>query len=136
MGKWEIINKVFEHIVEPKLIQPTFIVDYPAELCPLSKTKPDDPEISERFELFIAGQELANAYSELNDPVEQRKRFLEQADESMDKVDMDYIRALEYGMPPAGGLGIGIDRLIMVLTSNKSIRDVVLFPQLKPEKID
>ncbi|MCK4947970.1 MAG: lysine--tRNA ligase [Candidatus Aureabacteria bacterium] len=135
-GKWEIINKVFEHIVEPELIQPTFIVDYPAELCPLSKTKPGDPEISERFELFIAGQELANAYSELNDPVEQRKRFLEQADGSMDKVDMDYIRALEYGMPPAGGLGIGIDRLIMVLTSNKSIRDVVLFPQLKPEKID
>ncbi len=133
MSKWEVINKVFEHVVEPKLIQPTFIVDYPSEMCPLSKAKKDNPEIAERFELFIAGQELANAYSELNDPVEQEARFLDQAKGDRLKVDIDYVKSLEYGMPPAGGLGIGIDRLIMVLTSKESIRDVILFPQLKPE---
>ncbi|MCK9554235.1 lysine--tRNA ligase [bacterium] len=133
MSKWEVINKVFEHAVEPKLIQPTFIVDYPSEMCPLSKVKKDNPEIAERFELFIAGQELANAYSELNDPVEQEARFLDQAKGDRLKVDIDYVKSLEYGMPPAGGLGIGIDRLIMVLTSKESIRDVILFPQLKPE---
>ncbi|MDD5644786.1 MAG: lysine--tRNA ligase [bacterium] len=133
MSKWEVINKVFEHAVEPKLIQPTFVVDYPSEMCPLSKTKKDNPDIAERFELFMAGQELANAYSELNDPVEQKERFLEQAKGDFLKVDIDYVKSLEYGMPPAGGLGIGIDRLIMVLTSKESIRDVILFPQLKPE---
>lgn len=131
----EIANKIFEKTVEPKLAKPTFIVDYPAILCPLSKKKPDDPELTERFELFIAAQELANAYSELNDPIEQKARFEEQAAGAGQKtVDEDFVRALEFGMPPAGGLGIGIDRLVMLLTNCDSIKDVILFPQLKPEQ--
>jgi lysyl-tRNA synthetase class 2 len=131
----EFANKIFEKTVEPKLVKPTFIVDYPAALCPLSKKKPGEPELTERFELFINGQELANAYSELNDPIEQRARFEEQAAAAGSKsIDEDFVRALEYGMPPAGGLGIGIDRLAMLLADCNSIKDVILFPQLKPEQ--
>lgn len=130
----EIINEIFESKVEEKLVQPTFITDYPASLCPLAKTRQDNPAVAERFELFIHGQELANAYSELNDPELQLENFKKQVEGKNEKeVDWDYVRALEYGMPPAGGLGIGIDRLIMLLTGRDNIRDVILFPQLKPE---
>lgn len=128
--RWDFMDKIFEKVVEPKLVEPTFVVDYPVELCPLAKRKADDPKLTERFELFIATQELANAYSELNDPIEQRKRFSQQAGE----IDEDFLRALEYAMPPAGGLGIGIDRLIMLLANKESIREVILFPHLRPEK--
>lgn len=132
----EIVNKIFEKFVEPKLLTPTFIIDYPARLCPLSKRKPDAPDLAERFELFIGGHELANAYSELNDPLEQKTRFEEQLKDDVDTkaVDEDFVRALEYGMPPAGGLGVGIDRLAMLFANCDSIKDVILFPQLKPEK--
>jgi len=138
ISKEEIMNIVFEEAVEHKLINPTFIVDYPACLCPLSKTKKENPAIAERFELFIGGKEVANAYSELNDPIEQKERFLQQsaskeADETY-SMDEDFIRALEFGMPPAGGLGIGIDRLVMVLTGASNVRDVILFPQLRKEQ--
>ena len=135
----KLLAAIFEHVVEPKLIQPTFIYDYPTELSPLSKTRADDPGIVERFELYIAGMEIANAYSELNDPEEQRARFEEQlkargrGDEEAHAMDEDYIRALSYGMPPTAGEGIGIDRLTMVLTNSRSIRDVILFPLLRPE---
>jgi lysyl-tRNA synthetase class 2 len=130
----QIVNEVFEAKVESKLIQPTFITDYPSSLCPLAKTKKEDPSIAERFELFICGQELANAYSELNDPEIQLENFKKQVEGQKDKsVDKDYVRALEFGMPPAGGLGIGIDRLVMLLTASENIREVILFPQLKPE---
>ena len=117
--------------------KPVFVTDYFTELCPLAKTSKDDPQISERFELYIAGMEIANAYSELNDPVEQRERFKKQLEvdkETTEDIDEDYVRALEYGMPPAAGLGIGIDRLAMILADQESIRDVILFPQLKPEQ--
>ena len=133
----EVASKIFEKTVEPKLLKPTFIVDYPAILCPLSKKKPGEPDLTERFELFISGQELANAYSELNDPIEQKSRFEEQAAQPGDglkTIDEDFVRALEYGMPPAGGLGIGIDRLAMLFANRDSIKDVILFPQLKPEQ--
>jgi lysyl-tRNA synthetase class 2 len=138
----EIANKIFEKTVEPKLEKPTFIIDYPAILCPLSKKKPGEPDLTERFELFIAAQELANAYSELNDPIEQKSRFEEQAAKGpagpqgagANTIDDDFVRALEYGMPPAGGLGIGIDRLAMLFANCDSIKDVILFPQLKPEQ--
>ncbi len=132
----EIVNKIFEKFVEPKLLRPTFIIDYPSRLCPLSKRKPDAPDLAERFELFIGGHELANAYSELNDPLEQKARFDAQVEVDRDTkaVDEDFVRALEYGMPPAGGLGIGIDRLAMLFANCDSIKDVILFPQLKPEK--
>ena len=126
---WDIMDKVFEKAVAPSLIQPTFIIDYPAELCPLAKKKQDDPSVTERFELFVGTQEVANAYSELNDPIEQRKRFTDQGG----RIDEDFLRALEYAMPPAGGLGVGIDRLIMLLANKESIREVILFPHLKPE---
>lgn len=135
----KVLAAIFEHVVEPNLIQPTFIYDYPTELSPLSKTRADDPSIVERFELYIAGMEIANAYSELNDPAEQQARFEEQlkargrGDEEAHMMDDDYIRALSYGMPPTAGEGIGIDRLTMVLTNSRSIRDVILFPLLRPE---
>ena len=138
-GVGKLLGAIFEAVAEARLIQPTFIYDYPAEVSPLSKTKPGDPETVERFELYIGGMEVANAYSELNDPVEQRKRFEEQlrargkGDEEAHVMDDDYIRALCYGMPPTAGEGIGIDRLTMVLTDSRSIRDVILFPLLRPE---
>jgi lysyl-tRNA synthetase class 2 len=138
MGK--ILDEIFKEKVEPFLIQPTFIVDHPVELSPLAKRKSDNPSLVERFELFISAREIANAFSELNDPFDQRERFLEQVkakqagDEEAHEMDEDFLRALETGMPPAAGEGIGIDRLVMLLTNSHSIRDVVLFPQLKPEK--
>jgi lysyl-tRNA synthetase, class II len=138
LGK--ILNEIFEALVEPKLIQPTFITDYPTDISPLSKKRDDNPAFVERFELFITGREIANAFSELNDPVDQKERFLKQVsereagDEEAHQMDEDFIRALEYGMPPAAGEGIGIDRLVMLLTGSSSIRDVILFPQMKKEK--
>ena len=129
-NKDEIVNQIFEKIVQPKLIQPAFVIDYPVSTSPLAKSKPDNPDLVERFELFIGGEEIANAYSELNDPIEQRKRFEEQGG----TIDEDFVRALEHGMPPTGGLGIGVDRLVMVFANVLSIREVILFPQLKPEK--
>ena len=135
-----ILDEIFKEKVEPGLVQPTFIIDHPVELSPLAKRKADNPGLVERFELFICSRELANAFSELNDPFDQKERFLEQGkakqagDEEAHWMDEDFIRALEYGMPPAAGEGIGIDRLVMLLTNSQSIRDVVLFPQLKPEQ--
>jgi lysyl-tRNA synthetase class 2 len=129
-----VINEVFEATVEDNLVNPTFVIDYPAALCPLTKRSKDDPKYAERFELFIGKMELANAYTELNDPAVQEENFrvqLRGQEESMATMDIDFITALKYGMPPAGGLGIGIDRLVMVLTGAASIRDVVLFPLLK-----
>ena len=133
-----IKNEVFEEKVEDALIGPVFVIDYPASICPLTKRKRDNPAIAERFELFIHGMELANAYTELNDPDLQEELFKTQldglsAEDSMAKMDHDFIRALRQGMPPAGGLGIGIDRLVMLLTNSQSIRDVILFPLLRPE---
>ena len=132
-----VLNEVFERAVEAMLWDPTIIYDYPAALCPLSKTKPGDPTIAERFEIFAVGMELGNAYSELNDPIEQAEKFRAQLghDETGNKqIDEDYVAALEHAMPPAGGLGIGIDRLVMLLTNSASIRDVILFPMLRPSQ--
>lgn len=140
MSLGKILDEIFKEKVEPGLIQPTFIIDYPVELSPLAKKKKESPELVERFELFIASREIANAFTELNDPLDQRERFLrqveakEKGDEEAQWMDDDFIRALEYGMPPAAGEGIGIDRLVMLLTNAQSIRDVILFPQLKPEQ--
>ncbi|HHT9118736.1 MAG TPA: amino acid--tRNA ligase-related protein, partial [Candidatus Hypogeohydataceae bacterium YC38] len=129
-----IANSLFEEAVVPKLIDPTFVINYPATLCPLTKLCEGNPQLAQRFELYIATMEVANSYTELNEPLEQEKRFLEQAGEELGwgKIDEDFILALKYGMPPAGGLGVGIDRLVMVLTGNTSIRDVILFPLLRP----
>jgi lysyl-tRNA synthetase class 2 len=133
-----LVNDLFGEVVEPKLVGPVFVYDYPAELCPLTKRKRSEPHVAERFELYVRGMELANAYTELNDPITQeatfRKQLVGQSEEdSMAKLDEDFIRALRHGMPPAGGLGIGIDRLVMLLTNSHSIRDVILFPLLRPE---
>ena len=134
-----IKNDVFEAKVEDALEGPIFVIDYPASICPLTKRKASDPTVAERFELFIGGMEIANAYTELNDPDLQEELFRSQLagmseEDSMAKMDTDFIRALRHGMPPAGGLGIGIDRLVMLLTGTQSIRDVILFPVLRPEK--
>jgi len=135
---YKVFDRIFETFVQPSLVQPAFIKDYPAAFSPLAKTKDDDSDIAERFELFIDGQEIANAYSELNDPLEQKRKMEEQIkNEGLSRegavLDEDYIRALEYGMPPCSGLGIGIDRLVMLLTDSASIRDVILFPQMRKE---
>jgi lysyl-tRNA synthetase, class II len=135
---WRLMNDVFESAVEHELGGPVFITDYPTPICPLAKQNPADPRYAERFEVYIGGMEIANAFSELNDPAEQERRFVEQVEsqdpEAPGEVDVDYVQALEYGMPPAGGLGIGIDRLCMVLTNQDSIRDVLLFPTLRQPK--
>ncbi len=141
MGKGKLIDEIFGGKCEGNYIQPTFIIDYPKEMSPLCKEHRDDSSLTERFELMICGKELANAYSELNDPIDQKERFDEQLklaakgdDEAGEFIDYDFLRALEYGMPPTSGLGIGIDRLIMFLTNNQSIQEVILFPQMRPEK--
>ncbi|MFT5170000.1 MAG: lysyl-tRNA synthetase class 2, partial [Candidatus Omnitrophota bacterium] len=136
LTKTAIMNIVEEALEEDDILNPVFFTDYFTFLCPLAKTRPDNKFISERFEVFIAGMEIGNAYSELNDPQEQRARLLEDLGEDLETgnrtIDEDFVNALEYGMPPAGGLGIGIDRLVMLLTDSASIRDVILFPLMKP----
>jgi lysyl-tRNA synthetase class 2 len=142
MGKGKLIDEIFGEKCEGNYIQPTFITDYPKEMSPLCKEHRDNPELTERFELMVCGKEIANAYSELNDPIDQRERFEEQVklaakgdDEATGLIDQDFLRALEYGMPPTSGLGIGMDRLIMFLTNNPAIQEVLFFPQMRPEKV-
>ena len=130
--------EIFENVIEKKLINPTFVTHYPTEVSPLSRSFDESPDLVERFELFIAGREIANGFSELNDPIEQSKRFKAQVELNDDEkmsYDQDFVTALEYGMPPTAGAGIGIDRLIMLLTDSASIRDVLLFPHMKPKKL-
>ncbi len=140
IGHGKLLTEIFEAVAEPHLWQPTFITEYPTEVSPLSRMNDANPDIVDRFELYIVGRELANAFSELNDPIDQKERFLgqlaekEAGDEEAHAMDEDYIRALEYGLPPTAGEGIGIDRLVMLLTDSASIRDVILFPQMRPEK--
>ncbi|MGJ8547840.1 lysine--tRNA ligase [Winogradskyella wichelsiae] len=141
MGKGKLIDEIFGEKCEGNYIQPTFITDYPKEMSPLCKEHRDNPELTERFELMVCGKEVANAYSELNDPIDQRERFEHQLklaqkgdDEATEFIDHDFLRALEYGMPPTSGMGIGMDRLIMFLTNNQSIQEVLFFPQMRPEK--
>lgn len=135
--KGDILSLLFEEFVEEKLIQPTFVIDHPVEISPLTKKKPEDPEYVERFELFIYGREMANAYSEINDPIDQRERFeaqeelLAQGDEEANRIDEDFLNALSIGMPPTGGIGFGIDRMVMLMTNSPAIRDVLLFPTMK-----
>jgi lysyl-tRNA synthetase class 2 len=138
-GRGRLIEDLLSTFVEPKLIQPTFLLDYPVEMSPLAKRKRGDDQLVERFEGFVDGMEVANAFTELNDPLEQRERFRQQlkervADEEAEIADEDFLQALEYGMPPTGGLGIGIDRLVMLLSGQQSIREVILFPQLKSKE--
>ena len=141
MGKGKLIDEIFGETCEGKFIQPTFITDYPVEMSPLTKMHRSKPGLTERFELMVNGKELANAYSELNDPIDQEERFVEQmrlADKGDDEamlIDQDFLRALQYGMPPTSGIGIGIDRLVMLLTGNTTIQEVLFFPQMKPEKL-
>jgi len=142
IGKGKLIDELFSSTAEHTFIQPTFIIDYPVEMSPLTKKHRSKPGLVERFELMVNGKELANAYSELNDPIDQRERFEEQValmergdDEAM-FIDHDFLRALEYGMPPTSGIGIGIDRLCMMMLNQPSIQDVLLFPQMRPEKTD
>jgi lysyl-tRNA synthetase class 2 len=137
-GPGKIATEIFERLWQERLVQPTFVYDFPTEVSPLSKQRADDPDTVERFELYIGGFEVANAFSELNDPAEQRRRFEAQlagratGDDEAHAMDDDYVRALEYGLPPTGGEGIGIDRLVMLLSNSPSIRDVILFPQMRP----
>jgi lysyl-tRNA synthetase class 2 len=139
MGKGKLIDEIFGKQCEHHYVQPTFIIDYPVEMSPLTKKHRSKDGLVERFELMVNGKEIANAYSELNDPVDQRERFEEQAallargDEEAMFIDYDFLRALEYGMPPTSGIGIGIDRLCMLLTNQASIQDVLFFPQMRPE---
>ncbi|MCL5072722.1 MAG: lysine--tRNA ligase, partial [Actinobacteria bacterium] len=139
-GKGKLINEIFEKIVEEKLITPTFIKDYPVEISPLARKQDANENLTERFELFIGGEEVANAFSELIDPRDQMIRFQQQVKSKIEeerltgKIDVDFIKALEYGMPPTAGEGIGIDRLVMIMTDSRSIRDVILFPLMRPDK--
>ncbi len=138
-GPGRLLFDIYEKLVEPEIWEPTFVIDYPREISPLARRHRDDPELTERFELVIAGSEYANAFSELNDPLDQHDRFKEQAaaraagDDEAHPIDEDYVRALEYGLPPTGGLGIGVDRLVMLLTDQAHIREVILFPTMRPE---
>ena len=139
--KGHVLIALFDHFCEDKLVQPTFIYDYPVENSPLAKRKEDEPSFTQRFEYFICGHEYGNAFSELNDPIDQKQRFVKQVEEKRAQepgcnaqVDEDFITALEYGLPPTGGLGFGVDRLVMLLTDSPTIRDVLLFPTMKPKK--